>query len=342
MRDIKLPSQAMPVVYPFLALRKGKGSAFSLAFSPDGSLVATGNVFNEKVQLWEFPSGRFHRTLITNCEIAMVAFSPDGHWLAAGCWCEDVPVGKLLLWNLHTDQAPVILTQHLIAAVAFSPDSRTLAAGVGLCRPAVLLWDIPTAKQQARLRLPLLAQASFLAFSPDGRTLASASNGTVVLWDTETGQVQFTLRHAKSWWNGNLPFMLAFSGDGTVLATAGSKFVKLWDTATGSERASFRMDLRGFFRITFAMGDQLWLIFQPWTRFHPVTGQWIRGSLLFRSLGDVEQMKPWDPSLSADDWWLLEAKSPDEPAVAFSPDYRTLAAAGKDGLIRFWKVPLTT
>jgi WD40 repeat protein len=70
------------------------------------------------------------------------------------------------------------------------------------------------------------------AVSPDGKTFASASlDGTVGVWDLETGVARHTLRgHAGSAVGG-----VAFSPDGGLLATAGwNHTLRLWDTATGA------------------------------------------------------------------------------------------------------------
>ena len=66
--------------------------ARSLAFSPDGKLLAAG--VNEAVKLVEIPSGREVDTLLgTIALVQSVAFSPDGKTLAAGG-------GNVVLWNV--------------------------------------------------------------------------------------------------------------------------------------------------------------------------------------------------------------------------------------------------
>ncbi len=65
-----------------------------------------------------------------------------------------------------------------------------------------------------------------MAYSPEGKRLASASaDGTVRVWDSESGQETLTLKgHAGQ------VYSVAFSPDGQRLASAGQdKTVKVWD-----------------------------------------------------------------------------------------------------------------
>ncbi len=114
-----------------------------------------------------------------------VAFSPDGHLLAAVGG-----TGYLRLWRLAAVPGPGVAVRvdpgGRLEAVAFSPDGHLLAAGAA--DGQVFLLDPATGRPAGRpIRDARRDGVASVAFSPDGRLLAVAGGGVTRLWDTVTG-----------------------------------------------------------------------------------------------------------------------------------------------------------
>jgi len=100
-----------------------QGSA--LAFSPDGSLLASADDAGN-VTLWNVPTWTRRRSFkVSDAGIWSLTFAPDGRTLAAGCLD-----GKVLLWDPLTGQTMLELQGHSqrVNAVAFAPDGSALAS----------------------------------------------------------------------------------------------------------------------------------------------------------------------------------------------------------------------
>ena len=171
------------------------GQVESIAFSPDGSLVASAS--GTTVDLLDAATGQPKQKLTGHTkDLLAVAFSPDGKTLASaghdGIKLWDVASGKEAKGLVGGASAAatsdlLALAQIDTSGVAFSPDGKLLAAGGS---SGLRLWEMPSAQPvkapDTWSSMPPGGRAgavNAVGFSPDGKTLASGDNNKMVkLW----------------------------------------------------------------------------------------------------------------------------------------------------------------
>ena len=209
--------QADPEVTP---RRTRAGKTLGVAFSPDGSTVASGGSDNT-IDLWDASTGDALRTLVGHTHvIRRVVFSADGELLASASEDKTVRV-----WEANTGRSLYTLTRHTepVNGVAFSPDGQTLASASG--DGTVIVWDVTTGRYR-HILTGHEGWVSDVAFSPDGRTVVSGGeDGTIRLWDAGIGRQIHTLKaQAQAVWG------VAFSPTEQKFASAHADgAVLLWE-----------------------------------------------------------------------------------------------------------------
>jgi WD40 repeat protein len=193
----------------------------SLAFSPDGAVLAAGCV-DGSVVIWEMGARRARATLRGNAGIVNgLAFSPDGRSLATAG--HD---GTLCVWDMATGRLRSSARgASAIRSVAFSPDGRTIAT----CGIHVLLWDAAAGCTTHTVLDPVGGYYSSLDYSSDGRWLAAVApvRRSITLWDLATPRRQATVPARVG-----AGFALAFAPDGRTLASGGEDgMIELWTVA---------------------------------------------------------------------------------------------------------------
>jgi len=196
-------------------------------FSADGRILAAAGYRdasgNPQVQLWDVHSLSRSPDFPANWSgIVALKFSPQGDFLAAGGWDDELKV-----WNLQTHkQWQTNAHQGRVFDLDFSPDGKTLAtAGAD---QVIRLWDVATGEMLSTLRRHEIEVWS-VAFSRDGRFLVSGSkDGELKLWNLAPKSNESVLQEAA------LP--RSFFADGKFLVTENwDGMLRSWDVSTGLE-----------------------------------------------------------------------------------------------------------
>ncbi len=248
----------------------------SLAFSPDGNVLASGSY--REVKLWRRPHNVRRADLAgAAAAVQAIAVSPDGKWAAVG-----EAGGAIKLWDLATAKDPKTLAGHTAAVTSlrFLPGGAKLVSGS--LDKTIRLWNTAEATAGGQVETPAPVQA--LAVVADGAQVAAGGADNVIrLWTlpadaaapwtpgaqiaghagaitallaSPTDKTQLVSASAdgtiRQWNLANscmgirgdqamLPRVtaLAVRGDGLQLASAGAdNLVKLWNAADGQPWAA--------------------------------------------------------------------------------------------------------
>ncbi|MCB9452918.1 MAG: WD40 repeat domain-containing protein [Anaerolineaceae bacterium] len=289
----------------------GRGTGFTLAWSPDSSLLAVGTT----IGVWLYDSTDLAAEpvlLPTSGDVGAMAFSSDSSLIAGG-------VGKtLFIWDPTTQELLKRLDLDIsgdILDVLFGLDTSWIALGTS--RDMLYIVDTATGEVTATLE-GHSDDVSILALSPDGTLLASGSKDkTVKLWNTSDFTEITTLEGHEGYIGG-----LQFSPDGATLYVGDSKSaITLWDIATGGQWAVWEPE-KGSYVVDMALTSD--------------------GGTLLVGEANNGSVRLWDVASGTEAAIYPVHVYPEinsyfaTVAMALSPDDARIATLGSAGMLRIW------
>ena len=217
--------------------RNGRPS--TLAFSPDGKLLACGSN-DSTVKLWNSDTGELFATFTGHLStVNSLSFSPDGNTLASGS-----ADGTVRFWDIKLRKAlNTQIAGHMwMRTASFLNDGSRLASvsSIGI----ITVWDLEKSQKTTSITKAMLEQPLYwrtyrtLVLSPDGTKLGNHGrqsdpskpnyNGSVLrLTDVNTGRDLKTIPSS---------YLEIFSPDGKTVASGGGNKIRLLNTETGEKR----------------------------------------------------------------------------------------------------------
>jgi uncharacterized delta-60 repeat protein len=208
-----------------------QGGVEAVAFSPDGTLVATGSRDNN-ARVFEARTGREVARLAYQAPVVAVAFSPDGTLVATGSYDKTARVfeartGRELARLAH---------QKTVYAVAFSADGTLVSTGSA--DNTARVFEARTGREVARVTQQ--DEVVAVAFSRDGALVATGSLDTTArVFEVRTGREVARMTHPSN------VFAVAFSPDGKLVATGCfDHYARVFEVSTGRVVAQLRHQSR--------------------------------------------------------------------------------------------------
>jgi WD40 repeat protein len=240
----------------------------SAAFSPDGTLIATGYqaANGGLVKVWDARTGKaVLEWQAHQFGTQRVAFSPDGTRIVTGGQDQAVKVWDAQTGTLLLDAKG---TMSYDSSVTFSPDGKRIVAGredgtarVIDARTGAALLELKGRPRVANWMSSSTQGALSVAFSPDdtrivtGGTTGGFGTGEAIVWDARTGAELLELKGHTGW-----VVSAAFSPDGTRIITGSEDgSAKVWDARTGTPRLELE-GIKGHVACAAFSPDGTWIV----------------------------------------------------------------------------------
>ena len=288
---------------PLLHVIRHPSSVKSVAFSPDGSRLASGS--DEIVRIWNTATGELEHALEGHTKwVLSVVFSHNGQFIVSGSQDKTVRI-----WNTATCETTHMLTGHTSDVLSVAIPSNDQFVVSGSYDRTVRTWDTATGELLRELKGHGYKVVS-VAVSPDCQHIASLSGGEVWIW-TKDGVIEHKLESPPN--QHTHLYDLAFSHDGCRILCA---YRMVW-TTTGH-----RMDTDK---------DPGHLVDTRSVAYSPDDGEIVCGM-------EDGTVKIW--KADTNETHQLGIHTYVVTSVAFSPDGSRIASGSEDTTVRIWDAML--
>lgn len=290
-------------------------SVRALAFSPDGSYLASGASDNT-IRIWRVADRAAPRILTEHKgPIESLAFDPSGELLVSA-----ETSGRILIWNVRTGAVSSrIDAEAQIIDMALSADGGRIVAICkpfrdepdDLGRPFVEIWNVATQKPEVLWQVSIGQATLSCSFSADGREVLLGSGYGIERRDSHTGR-RLSIQQGP---HDSSSLDVATDDCGELVVTCSrDKTVVLWNAHT----VDAIRQLQGH------TGPVRSVAIEP-------------GCRRVASVSDDQTIRIWAVADGAIEHVLFGHTGPIR-SVCFSPDGDWIASGGDDATIRLWNV----
>jgi WD40 repeat protein len=320
---------------PFPEQSVGVGFVVDVAFSPEGTLLATAGV-QSTINIWDFTN----RTVRFQLEghlgwVNALTFSPDGKRLISAD-----SDGTIRLWDIQSRKQIGIFRDpegRQVLSVAFAPDGKSIISTTGNelkiwnaepRPPATVIethqvWGWPAVSADCKWLVTIRGVAAGEPYS---------ESESVKVWDVASRRQKFYLVHKD-----RQPLPPAFSPDGKFFAVGGEdpqRTVSVWETALWDGATAPPKPIKSFtneFEVgSIAFSPDGKIMAMAGMAFDPETKSGATNRLAFLEVGSWRKLRILEGAGAGTN------ESAGAASVAFSKNGRLLAVGYRDGWVRLW------
>jgi len=347
----------------------------SMAWSPDGALLATNAWGDAYLRIWEVATGKIKKQFTTRLHLRSLCWSNDSKKLAGGTdgsgriyvsedfkeptiltemgnyvrtvqWTPDdsrlaVSLVGSALSVLDASKGGIVYSleqpaEEVTTRVRFSPDGTKFAT---CCLTSAVVWETESGKELVRVKTP----CSDVIWQPDGSKFATLSSAGMQCWNTEDGKLaeKLLITSGQLNWNSETNSILSVTEDKIAVWQPEAKQPKLSIDAGGSHAPIFQAGkplITGVGTTALSLWDSV-----TFKRMHKLVGHtkpisaatWSRDGKHFASAAADGTVRLWDIKTGKELHSLLGHKGSIR-CLEWSPDGKLLASAGYDNTIRLW------